>query len=94
MWRASTGLYPFSTVYSIDVLAFDMRENRNMKNVDGFWILVSFFVLFLTNCGEESKPILIEPDDQVKAITNVNLVTMTDDKVIANQTVLIEGAKI
>ncbi len=69
-------------------------ENFSMKKAIIFSIFVSFLVLFLTNCEKESNPITIEPDDQVKAFINVNLVTMTDEKVDTNQMVLIEGTKI
>jgi hypothetical protein len=65
-----------------------------MKKAIRFSILLSFLALVLTNCRKQSNPIAFEPDDQVKAFIHVNLVTMTDEKIDTNQTVLIEGTKI
>lgn len=65
-----------------------------MKKAIRFFTFVSFLALFLSNCTKESNPIAIEPDDQVKAFINVNLLSMMDEKVDTNQTVLIEGKKI
>jgi hypothetical protein len=65
-----------------------------MKKAIRFFTFVSFLALFQSDCTKESNPIAIEPDEQVKAFINVNLVTMTDEKVDTNQTVLIEGTKI
>lgn len=65
-----------------------------MKKTTLFVILVSFHILFMTNCRKGSNPIIIEPDDQIVGFVNVNLITMTDDKVENNQTVLVEGSLI
>jgi len=65
-----------------------------MKKAIRFFTFVSFLALLLSDCRKESNPIAIEPDDQVKAFINVNLISMTDEKVDTNQTVLIEGKKI
>ena len=60
-------------------------------------ILFIFFILYILlviNCGKKSNPMTVEPNDQVVGFVHVNLVTMTDNKVDTNQTVLIEGTKI
>jgi len=64
------------------------------KTFKCYLILVSFLVLFLTNCSNKLDPNNSEPDEQVNAFINVNLVPMTHDKVDTNQTVLIDGTKI
>jgi len=57
-------------------------------------VLVYFFMLFQTNCTKNSNPASNESDDQLGAFINVNLVTMTSQRVDTNQTVLIEGKNI
>jgi len=65
-----------------------------MKRMMRYFIVIAMLVLFLTNCKKDSNPITSEPDDQVKAFIHVNLVSMTADKIDADQTVLIEGTRI
>lgn len=65
-----------------------------MKKAIRFSTFVSFLALILSNCTKESNPIASEPDDQIGAFINVNLISMTDENVDTNQTVLIEGTKI
>ena len=69
-------------------------EEVIVKKAIGFSIFISLLVLFLTNCTEEPDQTPIEPDKKVIAFINVNLVTMTDDTVDTNQTVLIKGTRI
>ncbi len=55
----------------------------------------SLFVLILipclTTCGEERNPANSEPDEPVQGFVHVDLVTMTDQLVKIDQTVLIDG---
>lgn len=57
-------------------------------------LFVFVFLPLLISCGKESNPTTVGPDDQIVGFVHVNLVTMTDETVIANQTVLIEGTTI
>lgn len=55
-----------------------------MKFVRFFWIIILSFLIFL-GCGESEK---------ITAFKDVNLVPMTAEKIIANQTVLVKGDRI
>lgn len=52
-------------------------------NFKSFWITLLLFLLFI-NCSE----------NKIIVFQNVNLVPMTEEKIIKNQTVLIKGKKI
>ena len=52
-------------------------------NFKSFWIMI-VFVLFFMSCSK----------DQITAFQNVNLVPMTDEKIVKNQTVLVKGKRI
>jgi len=65
-----------------------------MKKIIKCLIIFFFLLLFLANCKKVTDPILVEPEEQVDAFINVNLVPMTHNKVDTNQTVLIDGKKI
>ena len=49
-------------------------------------ITAALIALFLTSCSNRAA--------KLTAFTNVNLVPMTGEKIIENQTVLVEGTKI
>ena len=57
-----------------------------MKKPRGPSLIVVFLALFLIGCG--NKPV------KIIALTHVNLVPMTGEKVIENQTVLVQGTNI
>ena len=52
-------------------------------NFKFFWLML-LLALFFLSCSK----------DQITAFQNVNLVPMTDDKIVKNQTVLVKGKRI
>ena len=48
-----------------------------------FWLMI-VFALFFLSCSE----------DPITAFQNVNLVPMTDEKIVKNQTILVKGKRI
>jgi len=52
-------------------------------NFKSFWLML-LLALFFLSCSK----------DQITAFQNVNLVPMTDDKIVKNQTVLVKGKRI
>lgn len=62
-----------------------------MQRAFKFSISITFLALILISCSKTTEPTPVEQDTQVKAFINVNLVPMTSEKILAHQTVLIEG---
>jgi len=65
-----------------------------MKKAMILTFFVLLFLLLLTHCSKKSNPVAVEPDEQVGGFIHINLITMTDNQVKTNQTVLIESTKI
>jgi imidazolonepropionase-like amidohydrolase len=63
---------------------------RDFKN----FISLIILGLILISCSKTTEPLPPDQDAQLRAFINVNLVPMTSEKVLLNQTVLIEGEKI
>jgi hypothetical protein len=57
-----------------------------MKRTLGSLVAVAFFVIISSGCSVRK--------DQVTAFINVNLIPMTEERVVGNQTVLVKGTKI
>jgi len=57
-------------------------------------LIVLVLIPYLIACEKKSNPVNAEPDEQVQGFTHVNLVTMRDQSVLTDQTVLIDGTRI
>ncbi len=56
-----------------------------MKILSKSFVIVASLALILLSCGLKRE--------QVTAFTHVNLIPMTDERVIENQTVLVKGTR-
>ncbi|MGD9358254.1 MAG: amidohydrolase family protein [Desulfobacterales bacterium] len=69
-----------------------------MKRFAIFFALLALMVLLMAGCSvpkkQTSKPASAQNKDQVTALVNVNLIPMTEEKIIENQTVIVKGKKI
>ena len=65
-----------------------------MKRTFVHSIVISLLVLSASNCKLANEAISNETDGQIQAFTNVNLVRMTSEEIDANQTLIVEGARI
>jgi len=69
-----------------------------MKRIAIFFVLLASMVLPMAGCSvpkkQTSTPTSAQNKDQVTAFVNVNLIPMTEEKIIKNQTVIVKGKKI
>ena len=69
-----------------------------MKRIAIFFVLLASMVLLMAGCSvpkkQTSTPTSAQNKDQVTAFVNVNLIPMTEEKIIKNQTVIVKGKKI
>lgn len=69
-----------------------------MKRIAIFFVLLASMVLLMEGCSvpkkQTSTPTSAQNKDQVTAFVNVNLIPMTEEKIIKNQTVIVKGKKI
>ena len=69
-----------------------------MKRSAIFLVLFASMVLFMAGCSlpkkQTSKPNTAQNKDQVTAFVNVNLIPMTEEKIIENQTVTVKDKRI
>lgn len=69
-----------------------------MESAFKFLLAATLLVLMLTSCGEREEQVKTSIGDEgeghVTAFVSVNLIPMTEDVVLENQTVLVEGGKI
>jgi hypothetical protein len=67
----------------------------DVMNLKSLWVTI-LSLLLIVGCSRY-KDILPSPDqksEEVIAFQNVNLVPMTDEKIVKNQTVLVKGKRI
>lgn len=69
-----------------------------MKRIAIFFVLLASMVLLMSGCSvpkkQTSTPTSAQNKDRVTAFVNVNLIPMTEEKIIKNQTVIVKGKKI